>query len=274
MIIYKYAPSPFIFENFELRFSQRDVLNDPAELAPDILLRDPAHYARGILNRNISAVYFRLLFTNPTLPPQEVWRRCSVAALDVERRFEPTVTTRKIYDDFMRVTNRNVGILSLTEDPCSAPMWWFYASEYTGLVIGFDSNDDFFHKQPKDPKVCGDLIPVTYTNNIPIVCVDVGTIDIPNELFFTKTEAWKYEKEWRMLKLLSHANNTAVDKSGETVYLFKVPPSAIREVIFGYRMDTGIREKVKQALQAHASHVLLKEIVFEPGEGLQAVDCR
>jgi hypothetical protein len=42
-------------------------------------------------------------------------------------------------------------------------MWWHYAIEHKGFVIGFDSQDSFFAKRPNDPVDIGVLLPVNYS---------------------------------------------------------------------------------------------------------------
>jgi hypothetical protein len=71
---------------------------------------------------------------NPNLTPAEAWARC-VAAAEQIKQFDPIAKVRELYGMFTRTINPNVGVLSLTEDPCSTPMWAHYAQQI-GLVIG------------------------------------------------------------------------------------------------------------------------------------------
>ncbi len=99
------------------------------QLIADIRLRDPGGYARDITRRNIEHAYFRLLLLNPNLTPAEAWARCVAAAQQIEQQFDPIAKVQELYEMFMRTTNKNVGVLSLTEDPCSTPMWAHYADQ-------------------------------------------------------------------------------------------------------------------------------------------------
>jgi hypothetical protein len=273
MLIYKYVPSPRFFSNFKFRFTPAEDLNDPKELVPDIRLRDPSSYARGIAQRNIERAYFDMLFLNPSLTPAEAWMRCVAAAQQFEQQFDPAATVRELYEKFMRTTNKNVGVLSLTEDPCSAPMWAHYAGDYSGLVIGLDSDSEFFQPKPEEPKVCGQLMNVIYTDTSPVVYVEPGKLDIPKELFFTKARSWEYEKEWRVIKYLPQASEVIDVSGGKKIHLFEVPPSTVKEVIFGSKVGADVQKQVEDALQMLAPHVLRKRVIFVQGAGLSVVDC-
>jgi len=272
MLLYKYMPGPRFFSNFKFRFTPAEDLNDPQELVPDIRLRDPDTYVRDITARNIERAYFSLLYLQPDLTPEEAWSRCFAAALQFEQQFDTIAKAREIYEMFMRTTNKNVGVLSLSEDPCSAPMWAHYADRYKGLVVGLDSESEFFQPKPGEPRVCGELMNVLYTDTSPVVYVEPGKIDIPKEVFFTKASSWDYEKEWRMIKYLPQAPEIVDDAAGKKICLFDVAPEAVKEVIFGSKISADHKEMVEQAIRARAPHILRKRIEFIPGEGLQVMD--
>jgi hypothetical protein len=273
MLLYKYMPTPRFFSNFKFRFTPAEDLNDPQELVPDIRLRDPLAYARDITARNLERIYFDLLFRNPDLSPEEAWARCAGAAQKFVQQFDESAKTQEICKMFMRTTNNNVGVLSLTEDPCSLPMWAHYAANYKGLVIGLDSDGQFFQPRADEPKVCGQLMNVVYTNTAPVVFVEPGKLDIPKEVFFTKARSWEYEKEWRMIKYLPQASEVVDGPEGKKICLFDVPPEDVKEVIFGSKISADAQAQVEQALQERAPHVSRKRVEFIPGGGLRVVNC-
>jgi hypothetical protein len=273
MLLYKYLPTPRFFSNFKFRFTPAEDLNDPKELVPDIRLRDSGAYSRDIIKRNIESAYFKLLLSHPNLTPAEAWGRCVAAAQQIEQQFDPISKVQELYEMFMRTTNKNVGVLSLTEDPCSTPMWAHYADEYKGLVIGLDTDSEFFRPKPGEPRLCGQLMNVLYTDTSPVVYVEPGQIDIPKEVFFTKARIWEYEKEWRIIKYLPQASETVDGPGGKKICLFDVPSEAVKEVIFGSKISADVQAHVEQALRAHAPHVLRKRVTFEPGNGLRIINC-
>lgn len=209
MLLYKYLGREDFFSNLKLRITPPNELNDPRECLPDIRLKDPRGYLNDVIQRNFQSYYFRLLIDQPLLTPQKVLDACLSATSFIEKDFYGNNDTwvKRHFESFMEVTNKNVGILSLSETDRNELMWSHYANSHNGFVIGFDSENNFFKPQKSDPKVCGKVMKVQYTDTAPIVYVDPGKLDLPKELFFTKTTKWSYECEWRMVKLLSSANN-------------------------------------------------------------------
>ncbi|MBW3501344.1 DUF2971 domain-containing protein [Janthinobacterium sp. NKUCC08_JDC] len=273
MLIYKYMPTVRFFTNFKIRFTPPGDLNDPLELVPKICLRDPDNYARAITARNLEPAIMRYQIEHPYVPQEKVRALLTSAAQQLEGSMDPQEKEREHFNSFMRVTNQNVGVLSLTTDPSSAPMWAHYADTYRGLAVGFDSDSNFFRPNKGEPENCGELVPVDYTNTPPVVFVDAGTLVPPKELFFTKAECWGYEKESRVIKFLPQAQEVIEVPNGLPIHLFEVPPDAIKEVIFGFRMSPEDRATVEAALANRAPHVALKKIEFVPNVGLQVMDC-
>lgn len=267
MILYKYMPSDRFFQNLKLRFTPAEDLNDPRELIPDIRLKNPSEYATNIVQRNLSSTYFRFLFEHPEISTEEAWRRISTAAQQFTDSFDYAEKTQEIFNSFMRVTNRNVGVLSLTESPDNELMWAHYANSYDGFVVGFDSEDEFFRPKRGEPKLCGELMNVIYSDTRPVVYVEPGKMDIPKEVFFTKTTKWSYEREWRIIKYLDMANEIK-DVSGKKIHLFDVSPSAVKEVIFGEKVSQGSRDAVEGVLRAKVPHVIYKKVRFDQAQGL------
>jgi len=153
-----------------------------------------------------------------------------------------------------------VGVLSLTEKPDHPLMWSHYANNHSGLVLAFDENNEFFrsprHGQPDDaggarrvkysserPKF-DPLIDVSLLDNL----TDEDAISFFDKMFFTKSQAWDYEEEWRMIKGLKRADRILQIPTGN-VYLFSIPPSCIVSVILGQRMVSKTRQQVIEFLR-------------------------
>jgi len=273
MLVYKYMPTNMFFSNFKLRATPPEDLNDPLELVPIIRLRDPKKYARDITNRNLESAIMRYQIANPHVSIEAIRASYTDAARKLEASMDLKAKEREHFDAFMKVTNENVGVLSLTTKPNNASMWAHYANMYEGLAVGFDSDSAFFRPKEGEPKNCGELLKVTYTNTPPVAYVDPGKIDYPKELFFTKAECWAYEEEWRVIKYLPQAHEVIQIPNKRPVHLFEVPPEAIKEVIFGFRIKPTARAAVETALVERAPHVARKQIEFVPNIGLQVMPC-
>lgn len=269
MLVYKYVPNARFFENFKFRFTPAEDLNDLRELVPDIRLRDPLGYAKSIVNRNIQRTYLRLQIQYPHLTSEEVWHMCHKLADEHMQRFDADAKRGEIFDMFMTVTNANVGVLSLTDDPQNEVMWGHYADSNRGFAIGLDSDSDFFQPKADDPRNCGQLMNVLYTETTPVVYVEPGKkLDIPREIYFTKTPRWAYEREWRMIKYLVQADETR-DVNGKKIHLFSVPVDTVKEVIFGLKVDPNVANKVESLVRACAPHVELKNVSFSFDAGFK-----
>ena len=148
-----------------------------------------------------------------------------------------------------------VGVLSLTEKADHPLMWSHYANNHSGLVLGFDETNEFFrsprHGQPDD---AGGARRVKYSSERPMFdpFIDVSLMDnltdedaisFFDKMFFTKSQAWDYEEEWRMIKGLKQADSVMENPLGN-IYLFSVPPACIVSVILGQRMALATRQQV------------------------------
>lgn len=270
MLIYKYMPTARFFDNFKFRFTPAEDLNDPRELVPDIRLRDPAAYSQDIVMRNLHSAFLRAQIANPNVDAKVLWGRILVAAEQHILSFDAEDKVAEIFDMFMRVTNRRVGVLSLSQDPLNELMWAHYANSHAGFVVGLDTESEFFQPKPGEPKVCGELMNVIYTDTTPVVFVEPKKFDIPKEIFFTKTTKWSYELEWRMIKYLDHADEV-VTVGGKKIHLFDVPKAAVKEVLFGQKIEKDVADHVHANLSKIAPHIVVKQVSFAPKTGLAAL---
>jgi Protein of unknown function (DUF2971) len=270
MLVYKYMPAERFFGNYKLRLTPAEDLNDLSELAPDIRLRNPMAYANGIVTRNLASTYLQALILNPELDPLIVWCQILAAANAHISNFDEQATASDIYDKFMRVTNRNVGVLSLTDSSLNEKMWAHYASDHAGFAVALDSQSDFFQPKPGEPKPCGELMNVIYTETVPVVYVDAGKLDIPKEVFFAKSTKWSDESEWRMIKYLPMADEIKIGDGGKKIHLFEVPREAIKEVIFGANVKNDVIERLQLDIRKQVPHVVFKKIRFTRPRGITA----
>ncbi len=261
MLLYKYIGREQFFSNFKIRLTPPNALNDPRECVPEIKLRDPRGYINNVIQRNFESGYIRLLIENPHLTPEQALHAYLQASTKTENDFHENNEEwiRRIFDSFMKVTNRHIGVLSLSETNNNELMWAHYANSHNGYVIGFDSENPFFKPTKSDPKVCGELMNVQYTDVAPIVYVDPGKFDIPKELFFTKTLQWSYEREWRMIKMLTAADEVIDEK----IHLFQVPIDSVKEVIFGMKVSEPKRKDIESLLLSTAPHITFRSAKFD-----------
>src|SRR5262245_60498248 len=207
MIVYKYVPPVRIdvLRDCLIRFTQPAALNDPFESNPldvklfDSFVDDQMKYMAG-------------------LPMQLSEIDKMVVGVHIRKN------ARKAVKDLMDESRFKKGILSVSEIRDDLLMWSHYSDSHRGFVIGFFGLHDYFQKGISDKR--GGLRKVVYSEKRPILPPhnEFSTHNVAEILLFTKSPHWSYEKEWRMLHNVEHADvTTGPDPGGNPVYLFKFP---------------------------------------------------
>lgn len=127
-----------------------------------------------------------------------------------------------------REDRKNWGVFCMSESKRDILMWSHYADHHKGFCVEL-------LRSPESP--LGDLEktrPVTYSCEYPTPDPTADNKMFYDELFFTKAKGWAHEKEWRMLN----------DKGD----ILEPLPGAITAVIFGLKMPSQHRAKIKNIL--------------------------
>ena len=155
--------------------------------------------------------------------------------------------------------------LSLSRNRDNILMWSHYADSHAGFVIGFDADNEFF--APGRWSLNG-LRDVNYScdryvlppNGLEGLSPD--EMEIANtQLVLTKSFHWKYEEELRLMAMPSQADKT-ITIDGKPIHLYDFPTIAVREVIFGCRMATSIKEDFVGLIEEKYPHVALMQAVI------------
>lgn len=256
MKLYKYVNSKRIdiLTKGEIRFSQPSVWNDPFELQPHYKDNIPKNPWFQILK--FASIISHFKKTNEVLQKE-------VEEFEKEKK---RITKDDVYD----FINRNILGLSLTEDKDSLLMWSHYASNHSGFVIEFDTNNDFFKNKDRHLfKVASDIRrPEVNTYEFEKIIINIVSLLKENKplsethfekisYFFRKSIEWKYEKEWRLITTVNNASNyndikdtiktrhfgrnsRINDKNLDDDFIakFTVPSLCIRAIYCGKRMMT------------------------------------
>ncbi len=131
--------------------------------------------------------------------------------------------------ELLKTVTQTGGIMSMSEVPDDLTMWVAYAESHRGVVICFNEAHPFFHQgRPSKP-----FLQVTKVEYRAKGTPYPSLIDMTaTEIFFTKTDDWSYEKEWRMAAPLNIAD-AVVTGLHEPIYLFKFPNDCVEGVIVG-----------------------------------------
>ncbi|MBY6900205.1 DUF2971 domain-containing protein [Clostridium botulinum] len=117
-------------------------------------------------------------------------------------------------DDYSKSKiNKNIYVSCLSERNDSILMWSHYANKHRGICIEYNFKD-FYDK-------CKTIFPVIYTNRFEDHITVVGQENKSILFAITKAEDWRYEKEWRVIRI------NELDKHEKGISMQVIKPSAI-----------------------------------------------
>jgi hypothetical protein len=149
-------------------------------------------------------------------------------------------------DEFQKKMDAQIGILSLSANPDSVLMWSHYTEEHRGFAIGFDSSKLTFRGQRNESFA---LRPVIYVDAANVASTKTAEEFDP---LLTKTLAWSYEGEWRIVRHLSDAD-MVIHSTPYDICLFKFPKEAISRIIIGYNTPKTAIDNATNAIRSLSS---------------------
>lgn len=262
MILYKYLQPVRVdvLEQRMVRSTQPGDFNDPFEFRPYIQSAASDEFVRNWVEANIDKLLDKQLGQyGALLPPgvgqmlKEMLLQNKTGVLEFIRHLEPQVLM-SLAPSIDAVLNQNVGIICLSEVPDSILMWGHYTDDHRGFVIGFDSDHAFFSKRRGQEDEFGFLRPVNYQRERPKVVLS----DTSSPAWFnTKSDQWAYEREWRMLRVLSEADRRT-ERTPFPVCLFGFPEDAVLEIIIGLRTTSSLVQRLESLARAFSRARLLR----------------
>ena len=238
-------------------------LNDPFECIPIVNYKDPGKYIDLYIKGRLKIIPGLLMEQNPNLSRSEARKIAKAAAKEIKREFMRNIEAdcARSREGIVRNMNKQIGILSLTEDPLNILMWAHYAANGSGYAIGLDESNRFFSRLPKDARDCGKITPVKYTDQPVEIEIEPDQSKIPYDLLFTKKKCWYYEKEHRIIRELSKADQIDFERN---IHLYRVPHEAVSAIIIGYAATDDLKNKIQQATQTwpNANDVKIKRVII------------
>ena len=180
-VVYKYCPPARIdiLQTGMIMLSKPRAFNDPFELKPhyetlkELVVPIPA---KATAKAKKQLAEMQALINDKVLPPSAV-------------------------DTVLENATKTIVVLSLSEVPDSLLMWAHYGAAHTGFVIGFSSPHMILATKSSHRHVAK----VRYRFNRPSrQTFEEITND---ELLLTKSNEWKYEREWRILDSWASADD-------------------------------------------------------------------
>ena len=232
-IIYKYRSwndekHRRALEENQFYFSSPADINDPFDcrVSPDLLLLDTQQKKTQFIEDMISDAK-RILNDrkiNHTELAKKLLHRLEV---DINKMQEE-------YDEIhSRYTNDRFGVISFSFRWNSILLWSHYANNHTGFCVGLD------RKAIEDSDFFDSAGPMHYQDEYPKVD-PLNFISVESALSKTHTKAkdWKYEREYRLLKLWVDSTPTVEDRK------VKIPDGYFSEVILGKNISLEDQEQI------------------------------
>lgn len=134
-------------------------------------------------------------------------------------------TKQKIINEVQQAVNK-CGVFCLSEVRDNILMWSHYADGHRGFGLQF-------HIDPKHSSLGRSLHKVEYTSTYPQINVVKAPGTQTGMILLTKSDFWKYEKEWRI-----------IDDNGPGIRVF--PAEMLTGVIFGCEMPHESRQLIRE----------------------------
>lgn len=290
MPIYKYVTIDRldILTNGLIRFTQPSAFNDPFEAYPffskladddeiNKTLQDPGLWNSSKINQYMDDSLKEEIEKHPILKavPYSMLQNFAMTQMNAALPILKDFFTKSItmdgapYRNLMTKTilsaiDKTLGILCLTERCDNLLMWAHYTDDHTGFVIAFDEKHPFWDQRKSPKEIIGVLRKVRYSKERPEVTVfdmnkvkqdEQGLMQWAEDLFWTKSDHWQYEQEWRMAYTLRDCPNKIV--GDKDICLFPIPTECIASVIMGCRMSDTDKQRIRDLIKSdhRISHI-------------------
>ena len=222
MTLYKYLNSERIdvLQNLKIRLTQPLYLNDPYETNPVITGMETTNEQWNTISQI----------------------ECERNGLDIKdfEHLKDKDIRDQLFPEALQLIkvffHHTTGILSLSETYDDPLMWAHYCQNHSGFVIGLKTDNSFFSTTHKNYTI-DNLSQVIYTDTRPNITLEMLSM---RNLYFTKSNHWNYEREWRLLKNIEKTETKLLD--GE-VSLFNIPAEIIESVFI--RGSNSMNWKIK-----------------------------
>jgi hypothetical protein len=170
----------------------------------------------------------------------------------------------KKINDWWRLEVKDSRVFCVAEDNDNLLMWAHYAEDHHGAVIKFEC-------LPVIGNTLCAAMKVNYVNKPPVIAtLDEYIKSLIGEhkldfdllyfkLFTSKSDHWKYEKEWRVfipsVEKPHPALANIINKNDSMSILMDVYPQEIHSIYLGCKMEGNIQKDIENSLTGDFSHV-------------------
>ena len=263
-MLFKYlAPDRIdVLASGHIRFTQPADFNDPFEFRPVISSVASKKEFDKAMDEELRTMVQKELQKIPLeIRKQILTEQLEAVSSELYEQYWPYLEAKfkemgnEVSRVFIDKANTLIGVLSLTEKNDNLLMWSHYACSHKGFCIGFDTNSSFFNRKRSDVDEFYHLRKVSYSKTRPTKLV--SQLD-GVELFLIKSEAWKYEQEWRMCAVLEDSQET-ISATPFPIHLFKFPNSAVKEIILGACIENDVKENILSVVRKKYPKIAIKQ---------------
>jgi len=293
MPLYKYVPPERtdILRNGFVRFTQPSAFNDPFETFPCFTAGLPDDYIQEFLadhkpdKLEVERVFRGSFEAGMSKYPGVKLPYEAVKNLPFIKEAMGQVhpLTANLFTQFMSgsgaffskltikmaldAMNKEFGVFCLAHKPDNLLMWAHYSDSHTGFVVEFDENHHYFDRRKGPEEIGRHLRKVEYTKNRPQMVVFDPKIQEygfrhawATNIFFSKSEHWAYEEEWRIVEYLRECPRVRRCEP-YNIYLFPIPMDCITGIIFGCRAADATKSFIRDLIRTNpaCSHISLSE---------------
>ena len=239
----------------EVYFSHRHELNDPfdGKQTIDLSTREKRKEAIKHADQTLKKYGKKGHYFSGMLPGMSLEERRDKFINDEEFANSIMQQYAKDMDVF------NIGVYCLTEQNDSIIMWAHYANNHQGCCLEFNLQENY-HRHVKEEKHCFPFLAprsVKYSDKYPILVFDEeGAYPKENSAYISKSEDWRYEKEWRALMYDTRVKRFISGKSisDEIPYeaikrmtgpgLYPLDKDLLHGIILGYKMKDNEKKSI------------------------------
>ena len=155
----------------------------------------------------------------------------------------------------MRVKlDESIGILCLSKNGASLPMWAHYADSYSGAIVEFKESHELFRG----------AIDVEYCTHRPKL--DLGSYNnpvnepVPIAELCVKSKEWEYEKEIRIVRALFDCRRIQGHDQAHPIYVQELPADCIVSVVLGERTTIDDQREIFSLLEGGHIRLYLEAV--------------
>lgn len=292
MILYKYTDvntALILLRTQKFRYTQPIAFNDPFEVSPilekeignDFLsenistIFNTPSYKEYAYNTAFNQMYDKLSNEEKKTNPFDKFKEEVINEVETELSKLGTSIDKEILIRFMKIRpqyteylfrmlpieiGQSTGVLCLSSKPDNILMWSHYADSHLGVVLTINVKNHFF----------SNVRNISYERKRPSIDINYDyksekdQLEYGKNIFFTKSEDWSYESEFRDIKLLSTGlHSDQKDRLGLPIVLFDFPQEIIKGLIFGSRLTKDSKNEIFRIINLLGYHIDYQEALLD-----------